>query len=577
MEQDHGLLTLGVAGRTHRAASLRPPMGAEIVILLGALSPILGFPIFLIIATAFNVGDPQALPATDYGIGNLIALADHLDWIANTLLLAVGGTAIAIAIAIAASWILYRTTMPGRRVFEMLIALPYPLGPLLGALAWSELASPRSGLINQAYWSLVGAGAPLVDASSLGGIMFVMAIFEAPVAVFIIGAAMQRMDPSLEECSSTLGASSLGTALRVTLPLMLPAILSAALFLLTSMMGAFAIPAILGAESRLYVVTTAIYILFQGFPPNYPLASALGLVLIVATASAVWLHGRLLRNRSFVVVSGKSYRPRLINMRGWTPVLFAFLVLYVAVALVLPLCVLLFAALQRSNDFSLAADAFTLANFRYVLWDYPTARLAIGNSLLLGLGTGLIGTLLTALLAWVIHRSRGRGRMLLEQVIMLPQSVPHLIFAFGFMWAVLVLPFKIYGTLWAVLLAYVVIFLPLGYRSMSGVVVQIDKALEEAGRVFGAGRLRILAGITLPLLSTGLTATFALLFMVSVREVSASIFLSSAANPVLGPAILSFWDSGGLPQVSALVIVQTVILLTTLLVVRKATGGGVGA
>ncbi|MFG1270491.1 ABC transporter permease [Xanthobacter versatilis] len=545
--------------------------------LLGLLSPILGFPIFLIVSTAFNVGDPQALPATEFGLANVLSLTDHLDWIANTLILAGGGTVIAIAIAVVTSWILFRTTMPGRRVFEMLVALPYPLGPLLGALAWSELASPRSGLINQAWWALVGSGEPLVNASSLGGIMFVMAIFEAPVAVFIIGAAMQRMDPSLEECSSTFGASAAGTAFRITLPLMLPAILGAALFLFTSMMGAFAIPAILGAESRLYVVTTAIYILFQGFPPNYPLASALGLVLIVFTAAAVWAHGRVLRNRSFVVVSGKSYRPRLINVGGWTPLLLVFMTLYVAVSLLLPLGVLLFAAVQKSNDFSLAASAFTLANFRYVLWDYPTARLAIGNSLLLGLGTGLIGTLLTAVLAWVVHRSKGRGKVLLEQVIMLPQAVPHLIFAFGFMWAVLVLPFKLYGTLWAVLLAYVVIFLPLGFRTMSGVVVQIDRALEEAGRVFGANRLRILASITLPLLVSGLTATFALLFMVSVREVSASIFLSSASNPVLGPAILSFWDSGGLPQVSALVIVQTVILLSALIVVRKATGGGPGA
>lgn len=574
MEQDHGLLTLG----RRQTMTLRPFWGgAEIVVLLGALSPILGFPIFLIVSTAFNVGDPQALPATEFGLANLLSLTDHLDWIANTLMLACGGTVIAIAIAVAASWVLFRTTMPGRRVFEILIALPYPLGPLLGALAWSELASPRSGLINQLWWALAGSGEPLVNVSSLGGIMFVMAIFEAPVAVFIIGAAMQRMDPSLEECSSTLGGSAAGTAFRVTLPLMLPAILGAALFLFTSMMGAFAIPAILGAESRLYVVTTAIYILFQGFPPNYPLASALGVVLIIFTAAAVWAHGRVLRNRSFVVVSGKSYRPRLINMRGWTPLLFVFMALYVAVSLLLPLSVLLFAALQKSNDFSLSASAFTLANFQYVLWDYPTARLAIGNSLLLGLGTGLIGTLLTAVLAWVVHRSKGHGRVLLEQVIMLPQAVPHLIFAFGFMWAVLVLPFKLYGTLWAVLLAYVVIFLPLGFRTMSGVVVQIDKALEEAGRVFGANRLRILATITLPLLVSGLTATFALLFMVSVREVSASIFLSSAGSPVLGPAILSFWDSGGLPQVSALVIVQTVILLSALIVVRKATGGGPGA
>lgn len=559
MEQNNGLLITG--GRFDVAAK-RPARGSndlEIWVLISALGPVLGFPILLILATALQTGDPEKLRLADMGLGNLASLADHTAWIANTVILAVGGTVLAILLALAISWCLFRTTMPGRRTFEVLIALPYPLGPLLGALAWSELASPRSGLINHIYWAAFGPGAPLVNSSSITGIMLVMGMFEVPVAVMIIGAAMRRMDPSLEECSSIFGANAFRTALRITFPLMAPAILGAALFLLTSMAGAFVIPAILGAESRTYVVTTAIYVLFQGFPPNYPLASALGLVLIAFTAVSVWLHGRVLRDRSFVTVSGKSYRPRLVDMGRWTSVLVVFMCCYVLATLVLPLGVLMFAALQKTNVFSLAASSFTLDNFKYVIWDYPAARSAIMNSVLLALGTGVIGTFLTAWMAWIVHRSKSPWHKLLEQIIMLPQSVPHLIFAFGFMWAVLALPFRLYGTLWAVLVAYVVIFLPLGYRSMSGVVVQIDKSLEEAARVFGARSARVLSEITLPLLISGLTATFALLFMVSVREMSASIFLSTASNPVLGPAILSFWDSGGLPQVSALVIVQSTL------------------
>lgn len=533
----------------------------------------LGYPLFLLFTSAFNVGDPQALPATEYGLANFAELGQHLDWIGNTLLVASIGTVIAIAIAVVLAWILYRTTVPGQRVFEVLISLPYPLGPLVGALAWSALASPGDGILNQIYRSLTGATDPLVDIYTVPGIIFVMAIFEAPVAVLMIGAAMQRMDSSLEESSAIFGAGRFQTAVRITLPLLLPAILSAALFVFTSMMGAFAIPTMLGTNARFYVATTAIYVMFQSYPPNYPLAAAIGIVLIAIAALGVWLYTRAVKSRSFAVVSGKTYRPRRLDMRGWTPLLMGIECLYVLVALVLPIGVLLLASLQGSGDLSLIPSNWTLNNFHYVLIDFPTTREAIGNSLLLGLGTGTLGVALATVIAWTVYRSRSAGRQLLEQVTMLPQAFPRLIFAFGFLWMVLSLPIPLYGTLWAVLLAYLIVFLPLAYRGMSGVVVQIDRSLEEAARVEGASWSRMMRTVTMPLLKTGIVANWALLFMISVREVSASLFLSGPGTQVLGPAIFSFWDSGGLPKVSALAVVQAAIIMICLIAVRRLSGG----
>jgi iron(III) transport system permease protein len=207
-----------------------------------------------------------------------------------------------------------------------------------------------------------------------------------------------------------------------------------------------------------------------------------------------------------------------------------------------------------------------------VLVDFPTTREAIGNSLLLGLGTGTLGVALATVIAWTVYRSRSAGRQLLEQVTMLPQAFPRLIFAFGFLWMVLSLPIPLYGTLWAVLLAYLIVFLPLAYRGMSGVVVQIDRSLEEAARVEGANWSRMMRTVTMPLLKTGIVANWALLFMISVREVSASLFLSGPGTQVLGPAIFSFWDSGGLPKVSALAIVQAAIIMICLIAVRRLSG-----
>jgi iron(III) transport system permease protein len=279
--------------------NVRAEVWIPLVLLIGAL----GYPFFLLVTSAFNVGDPQTLPAVEYGFDNFVHLSGHLDWIGNTLIVASGGTALGITIGVLLAWVTHRTTMPGRRLFELLIAIPYPLGPLVGALAWSQLGAPRDGLINRVFSYLTGADFPLINIYSPLGIIFVEAIFEAPVAVLIIGAAMQRMDPALEECSSIFGSGKLRTAWKVTLPLMLPAILSAALFMFTSMIGSFAIPTMLGASSRFYVATNAMYILLQGYPPNYPLAAALGLVLIAMTAVAVWLVQRVLRGRSYAVIS----------------------------------------------------------------------------------------------------------------------------------------------------------------------------------------------------------------------------------------------------------------------------------
>ncbi|TAM74397.1 iron ABC transporter permease [bacterium] len=561
--------------RSAHSTSARKPVSLPVLALVATLVLIIGYPLLLLVAMALNVGDAQALLPTHWGLANFIRLLRHLDWIRNTLLVALAGSTFGTALALLLAWIIYRTTVPGRAILELLVTIPYPVGPLVGALAWSELASPRGGLINVLFHAFTGSHASLVNVYSVPGIVFVMAIFEAPVAFLMIGAAMRQMDPSLEECSAVMGAGRLTTALRITAPLMLPAILSAWLFLFISMMGAFAIPTILGTSSRFYVATTAIYMLFQGYPPQYPLAAALGLVLIVFAASAVWLYTRALRGRSYAVVGGRTYRPRPIDMKGLTPLLFAIVCAYIVVALVLPLGILLVASLQRNSNITLSAASWTLHNYRYVLVDFPTTRQAIVNSLLLGVGTGTLGTAFATILAWVIHRSRGAGRGILEQLTMVPQSLPRLIFAAALLWMMLALPFKLYGTLFAVLIAYTIVFLPLAYRSITGVVVQLDRSLEEAGRVLGGGWLSVMRSITVPLLSPGLLAAWVLLFMVSVREVSASIFLAGPGAQVLGPAIFNFWDSGGLPQVSALVIVQTAIIFVALVVIRSVSRKGI--
>ena len=218
---------------------------------------------------------------------------------------------------------------------------------------------------------------------------------------------------------------------------------------------------------------------------------------------------------------------------------------------------------------SLRVSEWTLSHYHFILFEQEAARQAIKNSLVLGVLTGSAGVALGGLVAWVVHRTRATGRRVLEYLAMVPQAIPRLIFSLGLLWGWLALAGMLYGTIWILFLAYLTVFLPLALRSMTGVVVQLERSLEESARVLGAGWLRTIRTVTLPLLRPGVIATWMLLFIASIRELSGSILLQSPRSRVLGPTIYAFWGSGGLPRVGALTFVQTVIILAALLIMQR--------
>ena len=211
-------------------------------------------------------------------------------------------------------------------------------------------------------------------------------------------------------------------------------------------------------------------------------------------------------------------------------------------SVVLPIATLIFVSVQRLATAFPSADNFTLEHYRTAL-SLNAIRSAMGNSLLLGVLTATIGVVLTGLLAWLIQRSKMPGRAVLEYIVMFPQAVPRLVFAFGMMWAWIVFPIPVYGTLWILLIAYLTVFLPLGVRTISGVLVQLDKSLEECGEVCGASWGHRLRTITMPLLRPGLLAAWLLIFIASVRELGASILLMGPNSKVLTPAIVEAFFS----------------------------------
>ena len=527
------------------------------------------YPVFYLLQAAFDVGDPQTRPPTAYGLDNFQVLFNYPQIMLNTLVVSFAATVMALVIGFVMAWILARTNVPGRRVFEQLMAVPYYLTPLLGVLAWSMLGSPESGFINQ-VWRALGGSGHLIDINTPYGIAWVMALFEGSVAFVMIAAVMKSMDPSLEEASQVIGASRLRTMLRITLPLVVPGVLGAGIFVFAEMLGSFAVALVLGTPNRYYVITTAIYQLIQQYPPRIQLAAAMGTSLFAVMFLMLFVYRRIVTRGSYVTITGKAFRPRAADVGRLRYVLFGVCVLYLMAAVVLPIATLLYASVQKIAVAFPAADNFTLDNFRAAT-SMNAAGSALTNSLLLAFATATTGIFLMGLLAWLIYRSGLPGSGLIEYVVMFPQAVPRLVFAFGMMWAWLVFPIPIYGTIWLLLIAYLTVFLPLGVRTIAGVLLQIDKSLEECAQMCGASWTFRLRTVSVPLLAPGLIAAWLLLFIASIRELGASILLMGPHSKVITPSIVESWFGTASELTATLALIQTGVVAAAVIALTVVT------
>jgi iron(III) transport system permease protein len=523
-----------------------------VVLVCGAL---VIYPIAFLINESLNVGDPSTFPPEQYGLDNFTNLTDDYRALANTLLVSCIATVLAVIFGFLQAWILTRTNIPGRQRLERLMELPYYMTPLIGALAWGVLLGPKTGLVNQA-WRSLGATGDLFNIYSAYGIAWVMALFEGTVAFVMISAAMKSMDPSLEESSRVMGAGKLRTALRITLPLVAPGVLSATIFVFAEMLGSFAAAFVLGIPGRFYVVTTEIWEATLSFPPDYGRAAAMGLSLFGVMLITLTIARFVLKHGTYTTITGKAFRPREMDVGAMRWPLLAIAWGYIVVAVILPLGALLLTSFERFATVILPQMHFTLANYETAL-QMGSVGPAFVNSLILGVSVSTIGVVVIGVLAWIIYRSRMPGRGAAEYVIMFPQAVPRLVFGLGLLWAWINMPIPLYGTLWLLGIAYFTVFLPLGLRTIASVVLQVDPSLEECARVCGAGWVYQMRTVTMPLLRPGLVAAWLLIFIASVRELGVSIFLMGPNSKVIAPAIVNSWLSSSSELSAAMALIQT--------------------
>lgn len=496
--------------------------------------------------------------------------ASTLPILVNSLIFAVGTTVVAFIIGTAIAWLTERTNTPLRGLFFAMSIIPLVIPGILFVLSWIFLLSPRIGLINEWLSRLLGLSQAPFNIYSLGGMIWVEALHWSPIVYLMMAAAFRSMDPSLEEAAVMSGGSLLQTFYHVTLKLNVPAILGVVLLMFLRGLETFEVPTIIGLPVGIQVFTSRIYLAVKGYPSDFGLAGAYSTILLLMTLAGIYVYGRVTREASrFATVTGKGFRPRVIDLGRWRYLSALLLALYLLLMVGLPLFVLVW------NSFlpfyvkpSLAGlRMFTWENYEFLL-KLPKTTRAVVNSVGLSIGSATIIMLMTSVIAWITVRSRLPGRWLLDTLTSIPLVFPGIVMGVALIWVYLTLPIPIYGTVWILLIAYVTRYLPYGMRTSSAALLQVHRELEEAAETSGASWWRTFTSIILPLLQPALLAGWIYVVIVSIRELSSSILLWGPGAEVLSVYIFDLWQTGHPQELAALGLMLITILFVLAAVAR---------
>ncbi|MEA2982939.1 MAG: iron(III) transport system permease protein [Alphaproteobacteria bacterium] len=497
----------------------------------------------------------------------------YVNALRNSLILGAWTGLFSLVIGVSLAWAASRTDVPGKALIQMTASLSYLSPPFLTAIAFVYLFSPNAGLINVLTRDVLGLPLLTFNIFSMTGLVLVTVLHTFPFVYLLASSALLSVDASYEEAAQILGASKFRTAITITAPLVAPAILSGTLLAFVNAIALFGSQAIIGLPGRIVTLPTRIYALFD-YPPEYGLASALSLLFVVITVIALYLQRAFLARRSYVTLAGKGARPQLMNLGPGRWAVFGFVVLTFIVAIVLPYMTLIAVSLSKSWGLDFW-KGLTLANYKFILFEYNVTQRAILNSLGLATVAATIAVLLGAIIGWIDLRTRIPGRRLLDYFALIPLGLPGIVVAVALIQFWLAMPFALYGTLAILLLAYVGRYIPLGVRAANSSLRQIDPSLEESAQILGASWLTTMREVTLPLIRPGLFAGWLLVFVPVIQELSASILLFSSSSITLAVAVYNLYETGYIEPVAALAIINMLIIGAAIFVANKLGGGSV--
>ncbi len=524
-------------------------------------------PMAMLILSSFRTGRP-GMPGGEFSLINYISAYSSFETyvtIFRSLYFATSVTVFTLMIGGFFAWLVERTNMPGRGFAYSMLLSSMAIPRMLFGIAWILLLSPRIGLIN--YFIEKFFGLPRFNIYSMGGMIFVQILIEVPTAFLMVLGTLRGMDPALEEAASVSRSNTFSTLRKITLPIMTPSILAAAVYLFIINIEVFEIPGLIGLPAGITLFSTAIYnnatVLV---PPNHGLANTYAMTFLLFSAILILLYRKATRHSErYSTITGKGYRPRLIDLGFWKYFALAIFMVFFIITILLPILILIYSSLIPLYQVPSAKvlSRISLENYIAAI-EAPWMGRVLKNTLLLMCVAPTASVLLAALIAWVVHRTRinTKWKATIDILSFLPTALPSIVIALSLLIVFLNVRFiPLYGTLWLIAIAFVIRYIPYTVRTISAAVIQIHKELEESAQVCRATEIRSFFKITVPLVAPALINAWIWVAMHAGRALSAALMLYSAKNEVLSTRIWMIWFDGEVTMVCALSIMMIAVLI----------------
>lgn len=541
----------GVLGRLRETVSLSPAVAILVVVLLALLLP----PTVYLIQTSFYTTrfDGSFDQFTFRFYTDLFTNPRFLRNLLNASLYAVGSATVALTLGVLQAWIVERTNTPLRHYVFLISIISLGIPSVLYTVSFLLILG-KAGPLNQLLMALFDTTTPIINVYSLWGMIVIEGIDFSPLTFLLLSSVFRSNDASFEEASMMSGAGIAQTFHHITLKLAVPGILALLILIFIRAFESFETPALVGRPGNVNVLTTDIYESIQGeVPPNYGQAGSFSIALLLIVVVMLYWYNKLSRHAErYQTITGKGFRPRVMDLGVWRYFTAALLVLMFIVIIGLPVGIVIFASFLPYYEgiTKQSFELFTLANYAQV-FNSASFKGSIGNTLILGAATATVVGPFTALCAWLAVR-RYRGAWMLDQLATMPLIFPSIVMGVAFLHVFLQLPFGLYGSLLSVIIASSVRFLPYGMRYSYAGVLQIHRELEEASAVSGARQITTFLRIVMPLVAPALITCWLFVFLLAVKAVAMQILLVGPNSQIVAVTLFDLWENGQVTELAAM-------------------------
>ncbi len=530
------------------------------------------YPITLIFVNSFNIAAIAQTP--EYSLDNWrAAFSEPGIWEAlrNTILVFFTYTAIGFPVAVLIAWILARTDIRFSHALEFLFWVSFMLPPLSTTIGWTFLLDPWNGLLNRAWEYLPFVDGPLFNIYSFQGIVLAhLMANNISIKVMLLTPAFRNMNMALEEAGRVSGASNLRTMMRVTFPIMAPVMVIVFMLGTLRLFQSFEIEQILGSPGRFFVYSTKIFGMIRAEPPETGQATALASLTLILIAVIIPLQHWVTNRRQYTTVSS-GFKPGLIRLGKWGPLVLAFVAGIAALLTIVPVLTLVGGSFMTRVGFFEIDPMFTLNHWRVVLGNRFFIE-ALRTTMILSTTTAIVAPLLFSVVGYILARTRWRGRGVLDSLLWTSSAIPGILASLGLMWAFLRTPGLewLFGTIWALLIVTILQSQLLSTQLAKGAYLQIGVDMEEAARASGASWMRTYFKIWLPLIMPTMVLIGVINFVASVQATSNIILIADRDTTTMSILALQMMTADDVKLLEEAGIVSIVLIGLTLVAALAA-------